>query len=173
MADAQPQDPSRPNNEAENELSSADDLNQLRDDLTEATNRALRAQADLENYRKRAQREMDDERRYANMPLLKDLLPVLDNISRAVESAEKTHDVQGLLTGVQMIGKQLEDALARFGCRRIEALHQPFDPHLHQAILQQPTTEHDENTVVGVAQEGYKLHDRVVRPTQVIVSKSP
>lgn len=149
---------------------SADELNRLRDDLSEATNRALRAQADLENYRKRAQRELDEERKFANQPLLRDLLPVVDNISRAIEAAEKSGDAPSLLAGFRMVGKQLEDVLGRYGAQRIEALHQPFDPHLHEAISQQPNAEHPRNTVLLVAQEGYRLHDRVLRPSQVIVS---
>jgi molecular chaperone GrpE len=150
--------------------SSADELNRLRDDLAEATNRALRAQADLENYRKRAQRELDEERKFANLPLLRDLLPVLDNVGRALAAAEKTQDIEGLLTGFRMVAKQLEDVLSRHGCIRIEALHQPFDPHLHEAISQQPSDQHEANTIVTVAQEGYRLHDRVIRPAQVVVS---
>lgn len=149
---------------------SADELNRLRDDLAEATNRALRAQADLENYRKRAQREMDDERKFASLPLMRDLLPVLDNISRALEAGEKTHDLQSLLTGVRMVHKQLEDMLSRHGGVRIEALHKPFDPHMHEAISQHATGEHVPGTVVAIAQEGYRLHDRVIRPSQVVVS---
>lgn len=150
--------------------SSADELNRLRDDLNEATNRALRAQADLENYRKRAQREIEEERKFANLPLLRDLLPVLDNIGRALDAAEKTNDAQTLTTGFRMVAKQLEDILGRYGCVRIAALGQPFDPHLHEAISQQPSDEHDANTVITVAQEGYRLHDRVIRPSQVVVS---
>lgn len=149
---------------------SADELNRLRDDLGEATNRALRAQADLENYRKRAQRELDEERKYANLPLLRDLLPVVDNIGRAIEAAEKSGEAPSLLAGFRMVGKQLEDVLSRYAAQRIDALHQPFDPHLHEAISQQPSAEFPANTVILVAQEGYRLHDRVLRPSQVIVS---
>lgn len=149
---------------------SNDELNRLRDDLVEATNRALRAQADLENYRKRAQREMDEERKFANLPLLRDLLPVLDNIGRALGASEKTQDLQSLLTGFRMVNKQLEDVLARHGCVRIDALNQAFDPHLHEAISQQPSDEHPPHTVVAIGQEGYRLHERVIRPSHVVVS---
>lgn len=149
---------------------SADELNRLRDDLVEATNRALRAQADLENYRKRAQRELDEERKFANLPLLRDLLPVVDNIGRAIEAAEKAGDASSLLAGFRLVGKQLEDVLGRYGVQRIQALGQPFDPHLHEAISQQPSPDHPPHTVLHVAQEGYRLHDRVLRPSQVVVS---
>lgn len=147
-----------------------DDVDQARRDLDEARDRLLRAQAELDNYRKRARKELEDERRYANLPLLGDLLPVLDNVGRAIQAAEKAPDVATLVEGVKMVAQQLEGVLNRYSCRRIEALHKPFDPHLHQAILQQPSAEHPPGAVLLVAQEGYQVHDRVLRPAQVIVA---
>lgn len=149
------------------------DAETLRQELDAAKDRALRVQAELENYRKRARREMEEERRYAQLPLLNDLLPVIDNIGRALQSAEKNPDGAGLLEGVKLVAQQLDGVLARHHCTRIEALGKPFDPHLHQAILQQPSAEHPAATVLTVTQEGYQLHDRVVRPAQVIVSTAP
>ena len=146
------------------------EVEQLRLDLEEVSDRALRAQAELENYRRRVARQMEEERRYANMPLLRDLLPVLDNMRRAIEAAEKTEDAPSLLEGFRMVTKQLEDVLARRHCTEIEALGGPFDPNLHEALSQQPSAEHPEGTVLLVAQSGFQLHDRVVRPSQVIVS---
>ncbi len=148
-------------------------LDQLRSDLDEARDRVLRSQAELENYRKRAAREIEDHRRYANLPLMHDLLPVLDNIERAIAAAEKTQDVAGLLEGVKLVARQFEETFARHHCLRIGALHLPFDPHLHHAISQQATDEFPPNTVVLVAQPGFQLYDRVVRPSQVIVSRAP
>jgi molecular chaperone GrpE len=148
-------------------------LDQLRNDLEAAKDRVLRSQAELENYRKRAAREIEDHRRYANLPLMNDLLPVLDNIERAIAAAEKTQDVAGLLEGVKLVARQFEETFARYHCVRIAALHQPFDPHLHHAISQQATSEFPPNTVVLVAQPGFQLYDRVVRPSQVIVSTAP
>ena len=145
----------------------------LRQELEAAKDRALRSQAELENYRKRMRREMEDERRYAQLPLLRELLPVMDNIGRALQAAGNTPDGTGLLEGVKLVAQQLDAVLTRHHCTRIDALHQPFDPHLHAAILQQPSTEHPAGTVLNVAQEGYQLHDRVVRPAQVIVSTAP
>lgn len=152
--------------------SAKDQVAQLQSDLNEARDRALRAQAELENVRKRLRKEMDDERRYALMPLVADLLPVVDNIGRAVAATEKNADVHSLLEGVKLVAQQLETALARHHCKRIEALGMPFDPNVHAAIMQQPSAEQPPNTVVMVAQDGYQLHDRVVRPAQVIVSKA-
>ncbi len=145
----------------------------LRSDLEDASERVLRAQAELENYRKRARRELEDERRYAAMPLLRDLLPVLDNIQRAIEAGEKSTQAAGLLDGVKLVAQSLTSVLAKHDCKRIEALGEPFDPAFHEAISQQPVADKEPNTVVLVAQDGYLLHDRVVRPAQVIVSTLP
>jgi molecular chaperone GrpE len=153
--------------------SSEDEINKLRIDLEEASDRVLRAQAELENYRKRARRELEDERRYATLPLLRDLLPVVDNIQRAIEAAEKTPQAEGLLSGVKLVAQSLLGVLARHDCKKIEALDQPFDPAIHEAISQQVVADKEPGTVVLVAQDGYVLHDRVVRPAQVIVSKAP
>lgn len=149
------------------------ELDQLRADLEEMKDRALRSQAELDNYRKRVARQMDEERRYAELPLVHDLLPVVDNIQRAIEAAEKAGEAPALLQGFQMVARQLQDVLGKHHCKRIEALHKTFDPHLHAAIAQQPSAEHEPMTVVLVAQEGYMLHDRVVRPSQVIVAAPP
>jgi molecular chaperone GrpE len=147
-----------------------EELRDLRLDLEEMKERALRSQAELENYRKRVARQMDDERRYAELYLIRDLLPLVDNIRRAIDAAEKAGESPTLLHGFQLVAKQLDDLLAKHGCIRIEALHRPFDPHLHEAISQLPSAEHEPHTVLHVTQEGFTLHDRVVRPSQVIVS---
>jgi len=149
------------------------DLDQLQQQLEESRERQLRLQADWENYRKRARRELEDERRYANQYLLRDLLPVLDNIRRAMTAAEKAPETGGLLDGFKMVAQQLENVLAQHECRKIDALHKPFDPNFHEAITQQPSADFPPNTVLLVVQDGYQLHDRVVRPAQVIVSTSP
>lgn len=145
---------------------------QLRAELEAARDRELRCRAELDNYRKRAARELDDRLRHANLPLLQDLLPVIDNVERAIEAAEKNADADALLEGFNMVRQQLEDVLKRHHCRRIEALGAPFDPNVHHAVMQQPSDEHPDNTVMMVTQNGYQLHDRVVRPSQVIVSKA-
>ena len=147
-----------------------DELAKVRGELDEARDRTLRAQAELDNFRKRIRREQDDERRYANVSLLCDLLPVLDNIGRAIEAAEKAPDPAALLAGFKLVKQQLEGALARHNCAEIPAQGQPFDPNLHAAIASQPSAEHPELTVLHVAQPGYQVHDRVIRPSQVVVS---
>ncbi len=139
--------------------------------LRETEDRLLRTQAELENYRKRAQREFDEARRYREIDLLRDLLPVLDNVERALDAAAKTADVESLVSGFRMTAQQIEKLLLIHGCKPIETEGQPFDPTVHEAILQQPVAGTPPGTVVGVATKGYRLHDRVVRPAQVIVSK--
>jgi molecular chaperone GrpE len=131
----------------------------------------LRSQAELENFRKRARREYDDAQRYREIDLLRDLLPVLDNVRRAIEASEKTADVETLRSGFRMTAQQIEKLLDGHGCKTIETEGRPFDPAVHDAILQQVVPGVAAGTVVGVASQGYRLHDRVVRPAQVIVSK--
>jgi molecular chaperone GrpE len=149
------------------------DIEQLRSELDLAKDRALRFQAELDNYRKRVSRQMEEERRYAPALLVGDLLPVVDNIERAIEAAEKSADAATLLEGFRMVGRQLQTALKHHHCEKIEALGQPFDPHLHQALAQQPSDQYPPNTVLFVAQSGYRMFDRVVRPAQVIVAAPP
>lgn len=156
---------------AEDELNH--DIRQLRLELDMAKDRALRFQAELDNYRKRVNRQMEEDRRFAAVPLIRDLLPVLDDIGRAIEAAEKSKDAASLLEGFKMVSGQLQEVLRRHHCTQIEALHQPFDPHLHEAILQQPSSEFAPSTVLQVVQPGYRVHDRVVRPARVIVAAPP
>jgi molecular chaperone GrpE len=151
----------------------ADPVHKLQAELEAAKGRELRCHAELDNYRKRAARELEDRLRYANMGLLRDLMPVLDNVQRAIQAAQKNADAAALLEGFKMVDQQLDDVLRRHHCTRIEALHAAFDPNVHHAIMQQPSEEHPANTVLLVAQNGYQLHDRVVRPSQVIVSTPP
>jgi molecular chaperone GrpE len=157
---------------------------ELETQLQEANEKALRAGAELENYRKRVQREVSDERRYAALPLARDLLAVLDNLQRAIEAtptrsvseraSEPSADSSaGLLEGVKLVAAQFEAVLQQHGCTPIETVGAPFDPNQHQAIAQEPSDQYPAGTVTRCAQIGYKLHDRVVRPAQVFVSTGP
>lgn len=162
QAEAAPQTPETP--------AAQDATAKLQADLQAAKDRELRCHAELDNYRKRASRELSEGLRYANMGLLRDLLPVLDNVERAIQAAEQSADANALLDGFKMVRQQIENVLKGHDCKLIEALHQPFDPHVHHAVMQQPSDEYPANTVLMVTQNGYQLHDRVVRPSQVIVS---
>jgi len=146
---------------------------ELEAQLRETSERALRTQAELENYRKRTQRELADERRYAVVPLVRDLLSVVDNLERAIEAAQQSSDGSGLLAGVKMVASQLENILKQHQCVRIETVGAAFDPNQHQAIAQEPSDQYPAGTVTRAAQAGFKLHDRVVRPAQVFVSTGP
>lgn len=142
----------------------------LQGECREANERALRAQAELENFRKRSRREMEEERRYSALPLIRDLLSVMDNLDRALEAAEKNQHAAGLVEGVKMVVTQFMAYLEQHGCRRIPAVGLPFDPHQHEAIAQEASAEHAAGVVTRIARHGYLLHDRVVRPSQVLVS---
>lgn len=131
-----------------------------------------RAMADLDNYRRRIQREMEEDRKYAAMPLLKSLLPAFDGLDRAVQAASQSNNADELIKGVQLTIKQLETALNGFGAKVIHAADQPFDPHLHEAISQIPSDK-PPMTVLQDVERGYMLHDRIVRPSKVIVAKAP
>jgi len=139
--------------------------------LRDAEDRVLRAQAELENFRKRSRREHEDALRYREIDLLRDLLPVLDTVRRAIEASETTADVDSLRSGFRMTAQQLEKVLDTHGCKTIETDGKLFDPTVHDAMLQQVVPGVPAGTIVGVASKGYRLHDRVVRPAQVIVSK--
>jgi len=139
--------------------------------LRDAEERVLRAQAELENFRKRSRREYEDALRYREIDLLRDLLPVLDTVRRAIEASETTADVDSLRSGFRMTAQQIEKVLETHGCKTIETDGKPFDPTVHDAMLQQVVPGVAAGTIVGVASRGYRLHDRVVRPAQVIVSK--
>ncbi len=146
------------------------DIEQLRAQLAEAEEQILRSQAEVENVRKRMRREIEDERKYANLPLMRDLLPVVDNLERAVAACEQNSDAESLVEGVKMVSRMFSDVLQAHHCQHIQALGSEFDPNLHEAISQQPSQDHAEGEVTHVTQEGFTLHDRVIRPAQVIVA---
>jgi molecular chaperone GrpE len=132
--------------------------------------RLLRERAELENYKKRAQRERADTLKFANEQLVRDLLPMVDNLERAIEHAEVGGEGRSLAEGVSLVLKGLLDVLARHGVTRIEAAGHPFDPTVHEAVMQVPTDDIAPNQVVQQFQPGYRLHDRLLRPAQVSVS---
>ncbi len=133
----------------------------------------LRAQAELQNYRKRVQKEADELRQYQALPLGRDLLPALDNLHRALSAAEASKDVEKLVEGLRLVVKQIESALGRHQIVAIDAAGKPFDPNLHQAVQQVPTDAHPPMTVVHEVERGFTLKDRVVRPATVIVAQAP
>jgi len=132
-----------------------------------------RTAAELDNRRKRLERQMEECSRFALQPLAAELLPIIDNFERALEHAEKSRDFDALLNGVRLAHDQVLAGLKKFHIEKVEALGKPFDPAVHEAVAQLESAEHPDHTVVQVHQEGYKLHDRLIRPSRVIVSRRP
>lgn len=153
--------------------SASADAGDVQQELAAARDRALRLQAEMENLRGRTSRELADTHRYAALPVVRDLLPVLDNIDRAIEAAEKDDSAGNLLDGFRLVRQQLLTILSQHKCEEIAAEGEPFDPQFHEAILQQPSDDVPAGHVTMVTQTGYRMHDRVVRPSQVIVSSGP
>lgn len=134
----------------------------------------LRTQAEYENSMKRARREREEDRQFAQRPLALDVVAALDNLDRALAAARQTGDEGPLAQGVAATHTQFLDALRRHGVTRVEAgPGSPFDPNRHEAVMQQPSAEHEPGTVLAVLQAGFLYHDRVLRPATVIVSTRP
>jgi molecular chaperone GrpE len=132
--------------------------------------RYLRAAADLENFRKRQRRELDDARFEAKQKVLKEMLPVVDNLERAIEHAGSA-ETNPIVEGVQLVLRQFMTAFERLEVTAIEAANQPFDPNLHEAISQMES-DAPTGTVVQVLQRGYRMGDRLLRPALVVVAKA-
>ena len=138
----------------------------------EFQDKLLRAQAEFANYQKRAKLQAESDRLYLIKPLALDILNALDNFDRAIETARSGGAV-AIAEGLMMVEKQFLGALNKHGVEPIPALGEPFDPNFHEAIMQQPDAHHPEGTVVMELAKGYKLNDRVIRPTKVAVSIPP
>ena len=160
--------------EAENENETLQ--NELAKALTEAKvhqEQYLRTLADMENLRKRTQRDKEELAKFANENILREILPVIDNLERAVEHAEQAESNDGLFEGVQMTLTQFSQLLDKFGVKPVDAIGQPFDPAYHQAMGQMESDEHPVNTVVQQMQKGYQLNSRLLRPAFVMLAKAP
>ncbi|WP_437780502.1 nucleotide exchange factor GrpE [Sorangium sp. So ce1097] len=150
----------------------------LEDKLAEAQAEAartreqlLRTAADFDNFRKRSRREVEEAQRRGRESILKDLLPVFDNLERAASHAESAPDVKSVADGVRIVAKQFVDTLDRMGIKRIPAVGKPFDPSVHEAIQQIESTEHPAGVVIAEVQPGYILGDYLIRAAMVVVSK--
>jgi molecular chaperone GrpE len=140
-----------------------------RDDPQSAFARYQRLAADFENYKRRTRQELGDRTQYANEELVRKLLPILDNLGRALEHAPEGVD-RNWYEGIKMVARQFEDVLHAQGLSAIPAVGERFDPAQHEAIASEETDEHEEGTIVEEMQPGYRLHDRVLRPTLVKVA---
>ena len=177
VAEATPPEPSPEQKEIEGlkaqlEFSTAKGR-ELMEKVKDSHERMLRAVADLDNFKKRAAKEKEEVQRFGNEKLLKDFLPVADNLDRALDHAKAATDLDGFKKGVEMVRKQLDDVLGKHGVKGFSALGKPFDPRLHEAIQQQETAEVAPNTIVNELVRGYTLNERLVRPALVVVAKAP
>ncbi|MCA8998462.1 MAG: nucleotide exchange factor GrpE [Planctomycetaceae bacterium] len=158
----------------EEDVADTDPLATLAAERDDLRDKLFRLHAEMENFRKRVNRERDEERKYAGLPIARDLLSTLDNLHRAIDAGEKSEGDHGeLLQGVRMVATQIDQVLQQHGIVPIPALGEPFDPNVHEALQQVPSADHPPMTVIQEYERGYKLHDRVIRPSKVIVSMAP
>ncbi|MBI5746380.1 MAG: nucleotide exchange factor GrpE [Nitrospirae bacterium] len=141
------------------------------EELRSLNDKYLRICADFENYKKRNMKEQMESARYANEKILKELLPAIDNLERAILHSKETSDLKGLVEGVELTYKQFLDSLGRFGVKVVRSIGEPFDPSRHQALGQVESDKHDENIVIQELQKGYLLEDRILRPALVNISR--
>ncbi|WP_044348925.1 nucleotide exchange factor GrpE [Dethiosulfatarculus sandiegensis] len=148
----------------------AAELAKERDDLKD---RLLRQAAELENFKKRSQREKTEFLKRANESITKDLLPVLDNMERALGHVDGNQENNSVIEGLNMIYQELVKVLTGHGLEPVKALGEPFNPEFHEAMMQEEDPEAEENTVIKELQKGYLFQDRLLRPSMVVVSKKP
>jgi molecular chaperone GrpE len=157
----------------ESSQSGAETVEELRKQVEEKQDRLLRALAEAENFKRRTQRERDESVRYANESLLRDLIPVLDNLERALGAARTAGGAEGVVGGIELIHRELLKVLERAGVTRYSALGQTFDPTRHEAIARVVSVDAKPGTVVGETMPGYLLHNRVLRAALVSVAAAP
>lgn len=178
--DSEPLEPVTPEiiepEEVEAEPEAEEDLPKLlaekEEELKQAQDRVLRIAAELENTRKRLEREKAEGINFANETIMRGLLPVLDNLERALEHAEKEASYESLLEGVRMTLKGFLDVFGKFGGTPFESVGEMFDPNRHEAVTQENTSDYPDKTVVREFQKGYMLRDRLLRPAMVVVARN-
>ncbi|MBO8156028.1 MAG: nucleotide exchange factor GrpE [Bacillaceae bacterium] len=174
--------PEQPSVETDQEEASTDevseDVNALTNELEQVKrekddlyDRLLRLQADYENYRRRTKKERENDLKYKSQSVIMELLPVLDNFERALQIEVSDEKAKSFVDGIQMVHRQLKDALAKEGLEEIPTVGEQFDPHLHQAVMQVQDEEKESNEIVEELQKGYKLKDRIIRPAMVKVNQ--
>jgi molecular chaperone GrpE len=156
-------------------IASRAELKRLQAALAEAQEAVARRQADFENYRKRIERERGEAHTRVVAEITRKLLPVVDNLNRALDAersmeASESQEFRHFLSGVELIGKQLNEVLEAFGVEAIPAVGERFDPHVHEAVITEPSDQHEPDTVIGELARGYRIGDRLLRPAIVKVS---
>jgi len=141
-------------------------------EAVETYDRLLRASAEFDNYKKRSSREMEEFRKFANQSLIKEMLSVVDNLELAMNSSNGNKAIdKDLLQGLEMTHKEILKVFEKFNVKPIDAKGQPFDPTFHEAVMQEETNDSPKNTVINELQRGYMIHDRLLRPSMVVVAK--
>ncbi|HSG39473.1 MAG TPA: nucleotide exchange factor GrpE, partial [Thermoanaerobaculia bacterium] len=157
----------RPADSAANSGGGSEEVTRLRQEIADLRDRSVRTLADFDNFRKRAERERQEQRRYALLEPLRELLTVADNLDLALSAQGSAEDLK---RGVEMIHRQMQELLRRFGAVEVPAVGQPFDPTLHEAVAREESAEVKTPTVVAELRRGYKMHDRLLRPSMVKVA---
>jgi len=148
-----------------------EELESVRQEARDNYDRFVRLSAEFENYKKRASREMSEFRKYANETIVRALLPVVDNLERAIESSGDDENATScVVEGVEMTLKEILKVFEQFEVKPVESLEQPFDPGFHEAMMREESDEYPENTVIKELQKGYLMHERLIRPAMVVVS---
>ena len=143
-----------------------------KNEAEENYDRLLRVSAELENFKKRSAREMEEFKKFSNQSLIKELLPIIDNLELAIKSysTSEARSNESLLEGVSLIHKEMLKLLEKFQVKQVESMGQPFDPNYHEAVMREEADNVSENTVVDELQKGYVMHNRLIRPSMVVVA---
>jgi molecular chaperone GrpE len=160
-----------PAHEEEQDMAAA--LEEVRNKLQESEEKVLRLAADFENTKKRLERERDTSLKYAEENILKELLPGIDNIERAMDQTQEATSIESLLEGVELTRDGLLATLEKFGVTALKSIGEPFDPNIHEAIAMEETDTMEPNFILREFQKGYLYKERLLRPAKVIVSKAP
>jgi molecular chaperone GrpE len=171
QADNLQNEQSAPLNEENQEAADSSKVAELEAKLEEAENRYLRLQADFDNFRRRSRLDLEASAKYRAQSLVSDLLPAIDNFERAMQMETDNEQAKSLLKGMDMVYQSLLGALKKEGVEIIDAVGQEFDPHRHQAVMQDNDENYGSNIVVAELQKGYMLKDRVIRPSMVKVNQ--
>lgn len=162
-----------PTEEQAEEVIEISPLAALEEERDKLKDQLLRTAADFDNFRKRSRKDVEQAERRGRESILRELLPVIDNLGRAVQASEDAADVAAVREGVEMVLKLFEDTAARIGLTRVESVGQRFDPNIHDAFQQLATAEHAPGTIVQEYQPGYMLGDKLLRPAMVVVARKP
>jgi molecular chaperone GrpE len=151
----------------------AEKLKSKEQEAQEHYDRLLRVSAEFENYKKRASREMEDFRKFSNQSLIKEMLSVVDNLELAMNSTDGHEGIdKNLVDGLEMTHREILKVFEKFEVKPISAKGQPFDPAFHEAVMQEESGDYPDNTVINELQKGYLIHERLLRPSMVVVAKS-